>query len=262
MVLVDAVPFHHRAAADGGVAEWKARCSRSHESVEGPGHEMMLAEGPGNITEHVAKSSPSAGTRRKPLSFTASLRRAHAAQELGMCLEAFEPSKLYVAKVDDGSGTLIGQYNAGADTAERIRVGDYIADVNGEVAPQAMLRLMRKGEFTLTLLRPQLFSAVVPSWGRPLGLRIKHDLDRESLTVTSISSSGAVRASRSDIACGDRIASVNGRSGSAKELLSELRRSNAPELTISRCGWGLTIPESFSKRCRPPLRTRPRQCIN
>lgn len=96
----------------------------------------------------------------------------------------------------------------------------------------------------VTIYRPALFSVVVPRCGRSLGLELKHVATGSSLTVSRIQHSGAVRSSGAAVALGDRITAVNGRRGSATNLLAEPRCADCPERSISRCGWaaGLSPP--------------------
>lgn len=244
----DAPIPEHSAFARVGTDETGEECAlRNLELQMG----LLRVQAPRTTAE---PSRPSAEKTKKPMSFVASLRRSFLGQEVGLGVETFEPSKVYIASVSTNPDTAVQRYNESAPEAERIAVGDYISEIDGETAPRFVEKLMMSESLQLTIQRPQLFTVVVTKCGLPLGLEIKHAPGGSSLTVTRIEHTGAVRAFGANIAAGDRIVAVGGRSGCVAELLSELRHAKRPELTISRCGWATGLSMSISRReaLRPP----------
>eukprot|EP00429_Kryptoperidinium_foliaceum_P005168 CAMPEP_0176023800 /NCGR_PEP_ID=MMETSP0120_2-20121206/11617_1 /TAXON_ID=160619 /ORGANISM="Kryptoperidinium foliaceum, Strain CCMP 1326" /LENGTH=206 /DNA_ID=CAMNT_0017356967 /DNA_START=92 /DNA_END=712 /DNA_ORIENTATION=- len=158
-------------------------------------------------------------------------------QDIGMALEAFEPSGcVFVSGVSSNAATAIGSYNEHVEPSERVRQGDYVVSIDGHTDLHSMRRCLRSNAtMDLTIQRPFLFEVRVQKSGRPLGLAVKYDASGASLMVRRVEENGAVAAANGDLVCGDRIVGVNCASYCARAMLEELRNSDCIELTISRC---------------------------
>mmetsp|Transcript_120080 Transcript_120080/g.346907 ORF Transcript_120080/g.346907 Transcript_120080/m.346907 type:complete len:229 (-) Transcript_120080:105-791(-) len=156
-------------------------------------------------------------------------------EKIGLRLELFDLSPAHIAEVEAGGA--IARYNASVPEELRICRGDYIVSVNGKSLSSQMAATFKSPTseaLELRVKRPSLSTVTASRNGRRWGMMLKYDKNGASVLVTSLDADGALSLDGVGIRVGDRILSVNSKSGSVEQLLAELQVSDEVELILSR----------------------------
>mmetsp|Transcript_893 Transcript_893/g.2340 ORF Transcript_893/g.2340 Transcript_893/m.2340 type:complete len:242 (+) Transcript_893:84-809(+) len=161
-------------------------------------------------------------------SFEATIEKMDASEALGLRLETFDESRIYISYVadDDDVERAVARYNRAATQNRRICRGQYIRAVNGTKGVEAVQREMREASvLRVVVQRGEEFSVAIEMAGRPpLSLPVVcSERAGTSLVVRPAADSSADDLQSLGLVRGDRIVAVNGHFGSALEMLKELR---------------------------------------
>lgn len=182
-----------------------------------------------------------------PDTFRAKLHRGGAKVPIGLDADRSDSRTLLVFKVWASEDSPVSKYNQKADDERQISVGDFIIAVNscGGSAEQLLAELNRSEDPVLTIRRPEVFDVVVERTDDQYGLRCTYAGDGSGppLLIKEVLA-GSVRNSVADVRQGDRIISVEGQTGTAKELLEIMKKKeDQARLRLSRCPrWATLAP--------------------
>jgi hypothetical protein len=164
-------------------------------------------------------------------------------ESVGMALDLLDSMRPQVQSVDPGGP--IGRWNESAPPAEVVKPGDFIIAVNGmRGSTQAMIQNLKEATSLQILVnRPLKFDVAVKKAGT-LGVDLDYTLSSISLLINAVHPGPVDDWNEAhperEVCAKDRITSVNGISGPAKELLQEISNSTELKLGISRVsGTGL-----------------------
>lgn len=158
----------------------------------------------------------------------------------GIGMDLSEGPYLRVCKVEEVGP--VPTYNTQAHEAEHIRVGDFIVEVAGASgdARQLMLALHTDGPVKLSVRRPVYFTVKVDKQGGSLGLDLSYQARSTSAVIKQVFPTGAVAkwnasaAADVQIKPDDFIISVNGTSGTSRQLVQAINESQIVELHMAR----------------------------
>mmetsp|Transcript_118333 Transcript_118333/g.339602 ORF Transcript_118333/g.339602 Transcript_118333/m.339602 type:complete len:252 (-) Transcript_118333:59-814(-) len=189
--------------------------------------------------EDMIKPSRDDGTRVSDASttsqqtFTVELTRPDVGAPWGATFDSSAGGMIHIAAVSL-SGP-VTEYNKTAPDDCCVLQDDCVVDIDGHGDAQEMINLLReRTSVTLRVSRPHIFRQTVQKAGGSLGLALRHAVGGSALFVGEVIWGGATCANAADVATGDLIVAVNGRRGSAEDLLSAIRACDAPVLTIAR----------------------------
>mmetsp|Transcript_37157 Transcript_37157/g.104835 ORF Transcript_37157/g.104835 Transcript_37157/m.104835 type:complete len:288 (+) Transcript_37157:77-940(+) len=142
-----------------------------------------------------------------------------------------------------------GAFKSFSDAApddRKVQVGDAIIEVNGVRDDMLALLSGVKKNCTLhmTLRRPTEIRVCTTRKGRPLGLDVYHRTSDFGLLVKDV---GEGAFAGSDVCAGDFIIEVNGKSGTAMELMRMIMDAEEIHLLLAR----YPGPRSKGDRCKP-----------
>lgn len=179
--------------------------------------------------------------------FEADIDRASGA--LGLYLDLSDGLSLYVCRVAEDSLTPTQRYNRAVPPERRLMAGDYILEVNGVSGSAAKLvqQIKMSSRLKIKVYRAVTLRHLVRKQGQNMGLDLQFAKKSSVLCISQILD-GAVKSSGMDIQHGDRIVRVNGKEGTSEQLLEELKISNNPDVTVSRCA---PVLQAYDKGFRP-----------
>mmetsp|Transcript_69162 Transcript_69162/g.225380 ORF Transcript_69162/g.225380 Transcript_69162/m.225380 type:complete len:202 (+) Transcript_69162:95-700(+) len=169
--------------------------------------------------------------------FEVKLEAPQARDSLGLHLELSDGMTAYVSRVSLDHSMPAGAYNLHAPEGNKLEVGLYILEINGVSGDaQQMKDVIRSGVGMIMRCRhPQLSVVKVKKYAhQSMGLDLQFTAQGRVLTICKIFD-GAVQESGVDVKPGDRIIQIDGREGTANELLARIAQARHVELTISRC---------------------------
>jgi len=153
-------------------------------------------------------------------------------------VETTDPSVLFIAKIPQTGP--VAEHNATADVYSQLKVGQYIAAVNGVSTNAKDMEKQLAGieKVELTVRRPIQFTVSVE--GGKMGLDLT--IDKTSLLVKKVLvgwKGGKAEAwnkqyPNKQIETFDRIVAVNGKKGTGDELFQHLRKDKKLNLAMSR----------------------------
>jgi len=140
----------------------------------------------------------------------------------------------------------IPEYNAGSSPDRRVQIGDFIVGIKGKTgessSSQELLKaLQNSGEMRLSIRRPFEFTvAKLDKKGGPLGLDLSYHPRGTCASVRQIFPEGAVpiynntAPTEKQVKVGDYIVSVNGKAGSAKDMVQFFGETSIVDFVIAR----------------------------
>mmetsp|Transcript_89051 Transcript_89051/g.186081 ORF Transcript_89051/g.186081 Transcript_89051/m.186081 type:complete len:253 (+) Transcript_89051:133-891(+) len=222
VVLPNTISSRHKAAAPS--AEFMGTLNKTGSGMQAQPSHRKDADG-------------------KTIGFTVSLS-LNRGQEAGFGLDFAEGNSLRVCHIFPKGP--VPEYNATAAPDRRISVGDFIVGVEGAVFAekdaQALLAALQKGgDLRLVVRRPfEFVISKLDKRGGPLGLDLSYHPRGTSVAVRAVFEDGAVPAwnshavSEQQVRISDYITSVNGRSGTAKELVQAFGEADVVTFVVSR----------------------------
>lgn len=197
-----------------------------------------------SVTVEKAESQKDGGqTDEVKDSISVTVEKTESQKNVGLSLDLFHGKLMRVCKVNSG---LAKRYNTTVSPNEQITNKMYIAAVNGKNRNVQEMLCEFKNERTLKLNFIPAFEFAVTlskAGDKKLGLNVHWATSMESCIVTEIKE-GLVREYNEELARAgstakqvrvmDRIDLVNGKSGSAKELLQEVDKSVEVTFNFSR----------------------------
>jgi len=169
-----------------------------------------------------------------PQKFNVELRKPSPTSACGWQLDSMDPDVLFVSTLSADPACPVQVYNKSAIDEHRLRPGDYLIQVNGEIGAKAMANQMKsKAILHAVVQRPSIVEITISKGGLPLGLGMKFSPQGSCLLVEDIGP-GAVKEGNHNVRNGDRIVAVCGLTGSQQKLLARLKASDPVVLRISR----------------------------
>lgn len=172
-----------------------------------------------------------AGSERR--TFEARPERPSAEDPLGLAVDVADGRMLHVCRVAAGGGTCIGRWNDSVPESHKIRVGDYITEVNGwslaMVQPptkpcDALRDQMRAGtEMVLKVARPVIWESTIQKSSEGLGFKLCHGENSIGLVIADVSSAAAARGPGLQV--GDRVVGAGGTEGSPQAILRAINEA-------------------------------------
>mmetsp|Transcript_3875 Transcript_3875/g.11198 ORF Transcript_3875/g.11198 Transcript_3875/m.11198 type:complete len:232 (-) Transcript_3875:40-735(-) len=209
---------------------------------ESPFNETLgLPSGAEVVSEPIAGDFPEdTFAEDGPRSFTATLEKPDEDTPLGLQMDLTDNALIYVFGLRTGV-TPVNAYNDKAPEGEKIRSGDYITKVNGVAGDAKGLmtgEIKKSRSVQIEVRRPVRFEATISKDGKQLGLELNYAERGQMLVIDEIVDGaakewGAAHPSM-PMAKGDRILSVNGKTGVSKELLEMICKNNPIVLEMSR----------------------------
>jgi len=168
---------------------------------------------------------------------TVTLMKDSEFQPLGLSLEMLDSAVGIVTNISTGA---IESHNGNAKECEQVRIGDIILEVNGISGDAAgMVEELKsdKKSHQLVFMHPETFTIVIDK-NPSLGVQFTGCIGSSSVVISKISK-GSVQdwnETHQDAVVKpyDRVHSVNGVSGSARELLEQIQLHDRLEMVISR----------------------------
>jgi len=161
-------------------------------------------------------------------------------QSYGLSLDPQDANALLIMSVDPGA---CEAHNKAARPEDQLRGTDFIVAVNGKTGSEPMLEEFRnQPRVELLVRRPTELSAIVDNGAkRPLGLGFPEKPRFSSLLITEVQD-GPVRdwnegkPESSRVRPGDRVVSVGGETGKAKELQAMIEKADRFQISLIRPG--------------------------
>lgn len=162
-------------------------------------------------------------------------------QYSGLLLDAPGGPYLRVTKIDAHSSA--AEYNKTCSTEhDCIRLGDFVIAVNGihTDCVGMCLELSAGGPIELTVSRAEVIEVLDLEKDCTFGLDLSHQQGRSSIVIREILPDGAIArwneaaGRESQVLLHDHIVAVNGKTGTLKELMTEMRAAGKSSLLVTR----------------------------
>mmetsp|Transcript_116641 Transcript_116641/g.362419 ORF Transcript_116641/g.362419 Transcript_116641/m.362419 type:complete len:224 (+) Transcript_116641:103-774(+) len=163
-------------------------------------------------------------------SFVFTISRQDEHMHWGIALDGLGRQAIHVCRVSRRPGTPVQKANRSAASGRRLQAGDYIVSVNGLAGRvlDMMDEVEESRQVELQVCRPLKFTACVNKCQGPLGCRVTYNnINSTSLLIEEVQEGCVQRWNSSNkdqaVQPDDRIISVNGRPGTAGELLQMIK---------------------------------------